>query len=78
MAGKKRWREFARYPKYKDAYIRTFAKMLEYRKACGNKDVAGWKTPESVFQWWMEDQYMEGQISMIIEGNEITGFREKG
>lgn len=78
MAGKKRWREFARYPKYKDAYIRTFAKMLEYRKACGNKEVAGWKTPESVFQWWMEDQCMEGQISMIIEGNEITGFCEKG
>lgn len=78
MAGKKRWREFSRYPKYKDAYIRTFAKMLEYRKVCGNKEVAGWKTPEGVFQWWMEDQSMEGQMSMVIEGNEITGFREKG
>jgi len=78
LAGKKRWREFSRYPKYKDAYIRTFAKMLEYRKVCGNKEVAGWKTPEGVFQWWMEDQSMEGQMSMVIEGNEITGFREKG
>lgn len=78
MAGKKRWREFSRYPKYKDAYIRTFAKMLEYRKVCGNKEVAGWKTPEGVFQWWMEDQSMEGQMSMVIEGNEITGFCEKG
>lgn len=78
MAGKKRWREFARYPKYKDAYIQAFARMLEYRKACGNKDVVGWKTPEGVFEWWMEDQSMEGQMSMVIEGNEITGFREKG
>lgn len=78
MAGKKRWREFARYPKYKEAYIHAFAKMLEYRKACGNKEVAGWKTPEGVFKWWMEDQIMEGQMSMVIEGNVITGFREKG
>lgn len=78
MAGKRRWREFARYPKYKDAYIHAFARMLECRKACGNKDVAGWKTPEGVFEWWMEDQRMEGQMSMVIEGNEITGFREKG
>lgn len=78
MAGKKRWREFARYPKYKDAYIHAFARMLECRKACGNKDVAGWKTPAGVFEWWMEDQRMEGQMSMVIEGNEITGFREKG
>ncbi len=76
MAGKKRWSEFARYPKYKEAYIRAFAKMLAYRKACGNKEVAGWKTPEGVFKWWMEDQSMEGQMSMVIEGNVITGFRE--
>ena len=34
MAGRKRWREFSRYPKYKDAYIRTFAKMLEYTGEC--------------------------------------------
>ena len=78
MAGKNRWREFARYPQYKDAYIRAFAKMLAYREACGNKDVIGWKTPEGVFDWWMEDQSMEGQVSMVIEGNVITGFREKG
>ena len=75
---KNRWREFARYPQYKDAYIRAFAKMLAYREACGNKDVIGWKTPEGVFDWWMEDQSMEGQVSMVIEGNVITGFREKG
>lgn len=78
MAGKNRWREFSRYPQYKDAYIRTFAKMLAYREACGNKDVIGWKTPEGVFDWWMEDQSLEGQVSMVIEGNIITGFREKG
>lgn len=78
LAGRNRWQEFARYPQYKEAYIRAFAKMLEHRAACGNKDVIGWKTPEGVFEWWMEDQSMEGQVSMVIEGNIITGFREKG
>lgn len=30
--------------------------MLEYRRACGNKDVIGWKTAQGVFDWWMENE----------------------
>lgn len=78
MAGKTRWKEFARYPKYRDAYIRAFARMLERRRECGNRDVMGWRTAQGVFDWWMEDETMEGQLAMVFDGNDITGFREKG
>ena len=38
MAGRKgRQKEFCRYPKYQDAYIRAFDKMLEERKRRGKK-----------------------------------------
>jgi len=55
MAGKKgREREFERYPKFKDYYLRAFEKMLEARKAKGKDDAHGnWKDAEGVFAWWM-------------------------
>ncbi len=50
MAGKKgREMEFERYPKYKQAYIRAFQRMLD-----GYDKESNWKTGEDVFNWWME------------------------
>ena len=45
--------EFARYPKYKEAYIRAFQRMLDNCKARGTATSGDWKTGEDVFQWWM-------------------------
>ena len=42
-------RDFVRWPKYKDAYLRTFERMLKSR----NCDNDGWKTAEEVFNWWV-------------------------
>lgn len=64
MSGKGREREFAIYPQYKKLYLKAFDKMLEYRKQCGNKDVIGWKTAQGVFDWWMEDKNIEGQMEL--------------
>lgn len=59
MAGKKRWKEFQRYPKYKEAYIRVFDRMLStYPK----DKLCSWKNGYDVFLWWMEDQNIDGQI----------------
>lgn len=77
MAGKSRWREFARYPKYKEAYIRAFARMLKRRRECGNREFTGWSTPQGVFDWWMEDETIEGQLGMVFDGSTITGLKEK-
>lgn len=62
MASKKRWREFADFPEYKDAYIRAFNRMLDMRKAKGKE--TKWKTGHEVFLWWMEDKNIPGQMSI--------------
>ena len=66
MAGKKRWAEFAMFPKIQNAYIRAFERMLEIRKAAGKDDSTGkWKSGYDTFLWWMEDDNVEGQMNLL-------------
>lgn len=68
-----RVRDFLRWPKYKAAYLRAFAKMLEKRKLRHQEDPSRpvWRqwgteyeaTPIDVFNWWMEFDIMPNQIS---------------
>lgn len=51
MAGKSRYFEFERYPKYKDNYIRAFDRMLIVRRNRGLE--TKWNSGEEVFKWWM-------------------------
>lgn len=60
MASSSRIMEFARYPKFKAAYIRAFDKMLARRMAKG-KDAHSWRSGVDVFHWWMEDGVLPGQ-----------------
>lgn len=62
MAGKGRWKEFKDFPTYQRGYIRAFDKMLEAIQSNGGK--TEWKTGYDVFDWWMEDQNIEGQMSL--------------
>lgn len=78
MSGKGRWKDFELHPEYKWAYIRAFARMLEYRRRCGNKEVARWNNAQGVFDWWMEDQNVNGQIEIEFSGTEIEGLKERG
>ena len=68
-----REREFARWPKYKEQYIRTFGKMLEARKARGKYDPSmRWgATALDVFRWWMEYDTLPGQYSMFEEYEDL-------
>lgn len=43
--------DFDKFPKYKENYIRAFQKMLNKRNEKGLKTT--WKTPEEVFEWWI-------------------------
>lgn len=65
MAGTaRRQREFARYPKYQEMYIRAFDRMLEERQRRG-KMQGSWRagtTGRDVFHWWMEDGTLPGQL----------------
>ena len=66
MAASSRNLEFAMFPKFKDAYIRAFQKMLEERKRRGLP--TQWETGVDVFHWWMEDGILPGQS--VLEGFE--------
>lgn len=63
LAGKKaRGREFALYPKYRDAYVRAFDRMVAERIKRGLE--VTWRNGAEVLHWWMEDGVLPGQITM--------------
>lgn len=77
MAGKKREKEFARWPKYKGMYISAFDRMLEEQKR-RNKMQGYWRigtTGLDVFNWWMEYDILPGQMNfdeiISMEGDEV-------
>lgn len=78
LSGKSRERDFYRYPKYKEAYIRAFDRMLVERRRRGLEVYDNWKTGANVFDWWMRDKNIEGQYSMNFDEAELIGFKEKG
>lgn len=69
MAGKKRWKEFERYPTFAKAYISAFDKMLIERKRRRLETMNMWETGKKVFKWWMEDNNCDGQMRMDEWGN---------
>lgn len=77
LAGKKREKEFARWPQYKGMYISAFDRMLEERKRRG-KMQGTWRmgtTGLDVFNWWMEYDILPGQMNfdeiISMEGDEV-------
>ena len=59
MAGKKRYKEYSDYPKYRDNMIRLCNRILPNIK--NNK---GFLTGEDMFRWWLEEDFK--QIRMDI------------
>lgn len=59
--------EFLRWPKYKNAYLLAFQKMLDERirkgKLTGDSKMG--TTPQSVFNWWMEYDTLPGQYNLF-------------
>ena len=47
--------DFARYPKYEQAYLHAFEKMLKAREGNG-KPYHQWKTGEDVMKWWLSEE----------------------
>jgi phosphoadenosine phosphosulfate reductase len=66
IAGKKRWAEFERWPRFKELYLRAFNKCVEKRLRDikdGEShleykgDCAKWSTGQEMFDWWMKDRH---------------------
>lgn len=68
-------REFKDYPKYRQAYIKAFERMLEVRKSTGKMNNGtgyhNWVDGEAVFEWWIETykRQVKGQIG-LFDGDE--------
>jgi phosphoadenosine phosphosulfate reductase len=58
-------KDFARYPKYYDAYLRTFARMLDARTQAGLK--TRFATPEDVMEWWIYGAQEPDENQTMIE-----------
>lgn len=69
IAGKQRWNEFAKYPKYKKYYLKAFDLMLKNREKFGLQNGEKWKDAQHVFKWWMEDENIDGQLAIDKYGN---------
>ena len=54
--------EFGLFPTYRQAYLQAFGRMLDAVHSVGI--TTKWKTAEDVFLWWMEDEQIEGQMSL--------------
>lgn len=60
---------FRRYPKYKQMYLKAFARMEKERERKGLKLYGG---ADAVMDWWLDDNskpdsIIEGQIEMVLE-----------
>ena len=66
-----REREFARWPKFRAQYIRTFGRMIEARKAAGMLVAAPTDTAQGWFDWWMTDSAQEqaDENQLTMEGS---------
>ncbi len=64
MAGKSRWKEFADFPVYKQAYIYAFDRMIKVRNQKKLPNKHKWKNGKEVFEWWMEDDTIQGQMRL--------------
>ena len=55
MAGKRRYAEFERWPKYRAMYVAAFDRMLEARRRAGKTSRLDpqWFNGESVMRWWL-------------------------
>lgn len=61
-------RDFENYPKYRNAYLLAFEKMLKKREEDGNN--IQWDTAEDVMNWWLGytaiPKQLEGQIELEL------------
>ena len=70
MAGKNRYTEFRRYPKYEQMYIHAFDRMLAARTA-DDKENRTWKSGYDVFRWWMGENHLQEEFGKEFYKSEV-------
>ena len=71
MASSSRWKEFRDFPQYKHNYILAFDRMLDELKKRGLKNKTTWRSADEVFDWWMENKQIKGQLEFNFNNNGV-------
>lgn len=69
-------RDFAKYPKIRDNYVRAFDRMLKARAEAGLTNKCNWADGESVMRWWLQDDTIDGQLSFFDEDEVLDVLAE--
>lgn len=78
LSGKRqRERDFAKYPKIRDNYVRAFDRMLKARAEAGLTNKMNWTDGESVMRWWLQDDTIDGQLSFFDENEILDAMTEE-
>ena len=70
-------RDFAKYPKIRDNYVRAFDRMLRARAEAGLVNKINWKDGEDVMRWWIGDETISGQLSFFDEDEVYNAMQEE-
>lgn len=67
----RKW-ELARYPKYKQAYLKAFERMIKERPPRETDDLRQWKSADDVYYWWLygsqpTPEQISGQLYLDFE-----------
>ena len=64
-------RDFQKYPKYKEQYLRCMERMMERRLERRLESKMNWKTGQDIFDWWIgNDPNDPNQLSLLDEMEE--------
>lgn len=69
-------RDFAKYPKYRAAYVRAFDKMLVARKRAGLPNSTKWVDGEHVMRWWIGEDPLQLSLFDYLESKELEELLE--
>jgi phosphoadenosine phosphosulfate reductase len=62
-------RDFLRWPKYKQSYLRAFDKAIVLRKAKGKKCV--WENAEQMMDWWINGPEYHDYTDSFLDDSEV-------
>jgi hypothetical protein len=72
-------KEFERFPKYYENYLRAFSRMLKERKKRGLSTNSEWASAEQVMRWWLgkSSNLDEDQLTILELGLNEDYFEEE-
>jgi phosphoadenosine phosphosulfate reductase len=67
-----RLKEFARWPKFYDAYMRAFDRMVKANIERKGREAVIWKTAQDVMDWWLYEMPKEDPDQLKLIDEEVT------